>query len=113
MVAVPSSAPTRGARLRASLERLRPLATRWRLTGYVLVASAIGYIVARDAWLGDDAYISFRTADNFIHGHGLRWNVAERVQAYTNPLWLFLVIPLYALSGNVGLSALALSGACL
>ncbi|MEM9696242.1 MAG: hypothetical protein AAGA56_27100, partial [Myxococcota bacterium] len=116
MVADPTTDPPptkKGARRRAALARLRPVVTRWRLTGYILLASAIGYIVARDAWLSDDAYISFRTADNFLHGYGLRWNIAERVQSYTNPLWLFLVIPLYAVGGNVGLSALALSGACL
>ena len=35
-----------------------------------------------------DALITFRVIDNFVHGYGLRWNIAERVQAYTNPLWM-------------------------
>src|SRR5690242_16188482 len=48
-------------------------------------------IVLRRAWVSDDAYITFRTVDNFIHGYGLTWNTAERVQAYTNPLWMLLV----------------------
>ena len=47
-------------------------------------------VVFCGAWLCDDAYISFRTADNFVHGYGLTWNVQERVQAYTHPLWLLL-----------------------
>lgn len=42
----------------------------------------------RSAWLCDDAYITLRTVDNWIAGYGLRWNVAERVQAYTHPLWM-------------------------
>ena len=40
------------------------------------------------AWIGDDAYITFRTVENFVHGRGLTWNIAERVQAFTHPLWV-------------------------
>jgi len=32
------------------------------------------------------AYITFRTARNFINGHGMRWNHFERVQSFTHPL---------------------------
>ena len=48
-------------------------------------------VLARTAWLCDDAYITFRTVDNFINGFGLRWNIAERVQSYTHPLWMLLL----------------------
>ena len=48
------------------------------------------------AWLCDDAYITFRVVDNLPGGFGLRWNTFERVQAYTNPLWMLLVTPLYS-----------------
>jgi arabinofuranosyltransferase len=54
-----------------------------------------GLTVIRSSWLCDDAYISFRVVDNFIQGYGLTWNPAERVQAYTHPLWLFLLSGLY------------------
>ena len=37
-------------------------------------------LMIKTAWVGDDAYISFRPLDNLLNGHGLRWNVAERVQ---------------------------------
>ena len=53
----------------------------------------------RTAWMCDDAYITLRTVDNFVSGFGPRWNVAERVQAYTHPLWMFvlaLAVLLYA-----------------
>src|SRR4051794_16588426 len=53
-------------------------------------------ILIRTAWLGDDAYITFRTVDNFVSGYGLRWNVVERVQSFTHPLWLFVfTVPYY------------------
>ena len=48
-------------------------------------------ILLRTAWVCDDAYITLRTVDNFIAGHGLRWNVIERVQAYTHPFWMLIL----------------------
>ena len=45
-------------------------------------------VLLRTAWLGDDAFITFRTVMNVTHGHGLTFNIAERVQSYTHPLWL-------------------------
>jgi arabinofuranosyltransferase len=54
-------------------------------------------VLIRTAWIADDAYTTFRVADNFLHGEGLRWNTVERVQVYTHPLWLLLLIPVMAL----------------
>lgn len=48
-------------------------------------------LLVKIAWVGDDAFITFRTIDNFLHGYGLRWNITERVQSYTHPLWMFLL----------------------
>ena len=53
------------------------------------------FIILARAWVCDDAYITLRTVDNFINGYGLTWNVAERVQSYTHPLWLFLLSAVY------------------
>lgn len=58
------------------------------LTALVLL---VVWVVIASAWLGDDAYILFRTVDNALNGHGLRWNIAERVQSYTCPLWTLLL----------------------
>jgi arabinofuranosyltransferase len=52
-------------------------------------------VMVRSAWLSDDGLITFRTLDNFVNGYGLRFNVAERVQSYTHPLWLFVLTPIY------------------
>ena len=59
----------------------------WLLPGLALLL----FILIRTAWVCDDAYITFRTIDNFISGHGLTWNTAERVQTYTHPLWMLLL----------------------
>ena len=67
--------------------------------------------IARTAWVGDDAFITFRSIDNFLNGYGMRWNVTERVQSFTHPLWFVLLTPVVAVTGNPYLSALALSAA--
>ncbi|HKB07323.1 MAG TPA: hypothetical protein VKF61_03470 [Candidatus Polarisedimenticolia bacterium] len=46
----------------------------------------------------DDAFIGFRYAENLIRGHGLVFNQGERVEGYTNFLWVILLAPCLALS---------------
>lgn len=68
-----------------------------------------GLVLVRTAWLCDDAYITFRTVYNFVNGYGLTWNVAERVQAYTHPLWMLFLSGFYALTGEMYFTPLLLS----
>ena len=72
---------------------------------------ALGLVIYK-AWVSDDAYITFRTIDNFVNGYGLRWNVTERVQVFTHPLWMFLHIPFYFVYRNIFLISIALSVTC-
>jgi arabinofuranosyltransferase len=67
------------------------------------------YVFLANAWIGDDAYITFRVVDNFIHGYGLTFNPDERVQAYTHPLWMLLLSAVYVLTSNLFYTTLALS----
>jgi arabinofuranosyltransferase len=73
-------------------------------------------VLIRTAWLGDDAYITFRTVDNLVAGFGPRWNVDERVQAFTHPLWmLVLAVPYFFtreayFTSYVLMSALSITG---
>lgn len=52
-------------------------------------------VLLRSAYVNEDAYITMRTVDNFVNGYGLRWNIAERVQTFTHPLWLILITAIY------------------
>jgi arabinofuranosyltransferase len=72
----------------------------YKLICVVLILLSLGLIIHR-AWFNDDSFIMFRTLDNFVNGHGLTWNIYERVQAYTSPLWLFLLTPIYALTHEI------------
>lgn len=74
-----------------------------------LAVLVFAVVMFRSAWLSDDAYITFRTVDNWVNGYGLTWNTVERVQAYTHPLWLFLVATVYALTGEIFYTSLFLS----
>ena len=84
------------------MRRLRWFLVASGLAIYVLVA-------ARCAWQSDDAYIGFRTVANLVNGRGLVWNVGERVQAFTNTLWILLVSMAFAVTGEVYYTSLVLS----
>ncbi len=71
------------------------LSNKFLFTAVMLLAAAM---LLGTAWMGDDAFITLRVIDNFVHGHGLRYNVLERVQVFTHPLWLMLLTPFYALT---------------
>ena len=74
-------------------------------------AAAIVFLIVllRTAWLGEDAFITFRTVDNFVNGYGLTWNTTERVQGFTNPLWMFLVSFFYFFSHEIFYTAILIS----
>lgn len=66
----------------------------------IFLIAALAVVLIRTAWVCDDAYISMRTVDNFVHGHGLVYNLGERVQSFTHPLWLFLITLPYLFTQN-------------
>ncbi len=53
----------------------------------------------------DDAYISFAYARNLSLGHGLVMNLGERVEGYTNFLWVVLMAVVHRLGFDVPLVA--------
>lgn len=66
----------------------------------------------RTAWISDDALITLRTVLNVTHGFGPRFNIAERVQTFTHPLWMALLTAGYLVLGNVYVTTFAASIAC-
>jgi arabinofuranosyltransferase len=54
-------------------------------------ATFLAYLTAGvilDAGLVDDSYIILRYADNLASGHGLVFNIGDRVEGFTSPLWV-------------------------
>lgn len=73
--------------------------------GFVLLIVA----VLSSAWVCDDAWITFRTVKRFWAGDGLTWNPGERVQAYTHPLWMLLMLVLAGVTKEFFFTSIALS----
>lgn len=76
---------------------------KWLAVGAVVVLLGL---ILRTAWVTEDAYITLRTVDNWVHGFGLRWNTDERVQGYTHPLWMFLLSAVYYVTREAFATAL-------
>jgi len=59
----------------------------------ILLIAVIGYIflVFSYNFTQDDAFISFRYAENFAEGRGLVFNQGEYIEGYTNFLFLLLI----------------------
>ncbi len=56
-------------------------------------------------WVCDDAFISFRYAQNLVEGRGLVFNAGEHVEGYTNFAWTMIL----ALGERLGADPVALS----
>ena len=77
-----------------------PLVVTGTAVGIFVVATALSYAVGHRFNVADDAYISLVYAKNWISGLGLVFNPGERVEGYTNFLWVALLAPLWPLSAH-------------
>ena len=100
--------PPRPAKKKSIVDDGR-LRTRAELVFLVVLVLLLTVMLLRTAWVCEDAYITFRTVDNFIHGYGLTWNTDERVQAYTHPFWMFLVSLCYFFTSELFCTVIVLS----
>jgi arabinofuranosyltransferase len=86
-----------------SVRAIAARAARWLpWLGPPVVLAALGH---RHRWVAEDAFISFRVVDNLLAGHGPVYNVGERVEAYTHPLWLAMLATLQAFGANLAHAA--------
>ncbi|MCB9523429.1 MAG: hypothetical protein H6702_08600 [Myxococcales bacterium] len=69
--------------------------------GLLLAAAGllVGHALVFD-FVNDDAFISFRYADNLVRHGALVFNPGERVEGYTNFLWTVLIAGVLALKGE-------------
>lgn len=85
--------------------RLRPIEHVWLLlllpAVYLCVFFAEGAVI-------DDAFISFRYAENWLAGHGLVFNPGDRVEGYTNFLWVALLAATAAIGVDIRVASQAL-----
>lgn len=69
--------------------------------GSALLIGLVLQTLWRTAWLSDDAAITFRVVLNTLEGWGPVFNLDERVQAYTHPLWYGLLTLVAWVSGDI------------
>jgi arabinofuranosyltransferase len=96
----PSAPPTQPVLGPGRWPRLaRALGRRWPLA--LLLLGAALHILrlygVTQGWVVDDAYISFRYAENWVDGLGLVFNPGQHVEGYTNFLWVVLLAIGYGL----------------
>lgn len=80
------------------IDPISAVSRRFRRT-FLVVTGLLGLVIlglyfqAADAhrFHNDDAYISFRYSRHLADGLGLVWNPGERVEGYTNFLWVVLI----------------------
>jgi arabinofuranosyltransferase len=74
-----------GSRAESTTHRI----VRWSLLAVPVI------VLAEQAWarrsMSDDGFINLRVVSNIVHGNGPVFNVGERVEAATSPLWIFLL----------------------
>ncbi len=70
------------------------------------------FIILLNSWVDEDAFVTYRAISNFISGYGLRFNIDERVQAFTHPLWLFISTAFHFITEDMFLTMIATGCAC-
>ncbi|MCU0865459.1 MAG: hypothetical protein MUC36_16870 [Planctomycetes bacterium] len=85
---------------------------RWTLLAALPALLLLGWQSAL-VWpfFSDDAFISLRYAERLLDGHGLSWTDGERVEGYSNLLWVLLVAGLGGLGLDLVSAARLLGGA--
>ena len=79
------------------MHNMQPLARfftpKLGVVSVILVGSLFWFVLAKNAWLADDYWISARQVEQLFAGNGLRWNPHERIQLFTTVLgFSFLVL---------------------
>lgn len=81
--------------------------------------AAVGAVVAlgfvhclRYDWPFEDAYITFRYAENLLRGVGLRYNPGETVEGFTSFGWVMILAAVGALGASIPVVAKLLALAC-
>ncbi|MBI3194423.1 MAG: tetratricopeptide repeat protein [Ignavibacteriae bacterium] len=64
---------------------------RIELAGLIALIGLLYYHAKHFNFIQDDSFITFRYVKNFAEGHGLVFNIGERVEGYTTFLWTILL----------------------
>jgi arabinofuranosyltransferase len=83
----------------------RPAARQTRLLGWIPLLLALPILLSHASYLmpymGDDSLIVARYAERLLTGHGLTWTDGERVEGYSDLLWVLGVAAIGALGIDI------------
>jgi arabinofuranosyltransferase len=57
----------------------------------LLISGLVTFYVYKNAWISEDAFITLRYVENILNGFGPVFNLGEKVQGYSHPLWFILI----------------------
>ncbi len=94
--------------MRESVPCIRPGADRVALA-LILILLVLARIAetAATGFTADDAFITYRYADNLARGNGFVYNIGERVQGTSSPLFTLMLAGVALLGGHDTLPAVA------
>jgi len=96
--------------VKQNIQKTNPSGNKNLIIG-VLIALAVAFvfICMDNKFVQDDAFISFRYVQNFVDGNGLVFNIGERVEGYTNLLWVLMLSVFVFLKINIQIISQVLS----
>lgn len=68
-----------------------PIALALQLALLGAPAAVFAWLAWRRRWVAEDAFIDLRVVEHLLAGDGPVFNMGERVEAYTSPLWIALL----------------------
>jgi arabinofuranosyltransferase len=91
--------------------KLRSVPTGIIISLILLIGASVIHILAsssrNEGWGIDDAYISYRYSRNLSQGNGPVFNVGERVEGYSNFLYVLLISPAFLVTDDLGIYSFA------
>ena len=101
-------APTSGYRREAPKWRSH---AEWLLV--IAPVALFGWLCWHFRVMVDDGYIYLHVVQQIIAGHGPVYNVGQRVEVFTGPLWTFLLVPAVLVSpASMETTSLVLGDVC-
>ena len=86
---------------------VRDSLSSWHRSGLVVGPVLLFFVLACDhIWVTEDAFISFKSVENFWSGRGPNFNAGIRVESFSHPLW-FMLLVLFRLAGAAMLPVVA------
>ncbi|MEW6482938.1 MAG: hypothetical protein AB1397_08125 [bacterium] len=73
----------------------------WPYIIIFIATSLLFYLGYIHRWIADDGFISLRVVKHILLGYGPLYNIDERVEVYSHPLWIFILSLFSFITGSI------------